>query len=59
MHSALLNKPVWSADTAEAEAEPGTASSRERGQPASTPTRASPVARAHEAKATSKSHANF
>lgn len=40
MHSALLNKPVWSADTAEAEAEPQTASSRERGQPASAPARA-------------------
>lgn len=59
MHSALLNKPVWSADTAEAEAEPQTASSRERGQPASAPARANLDHALTEQRPTSKSYSNF
>ena len=57
MHSALLNKPVWSADTAEAEA--GTASSRERGQPASAPARANLDHALTEQRPTSKPYSNF
>ena len=59
MHSALLNKPVWSADTAGAEVEPGTASSRERGQPASAPARANLDHALTEQRPASKSYSNF
>ena len=59
MHSALLNKPVWSADTAGAEAEPGTAFSRERGQPASAPARANLDHALTEQRPASKSYSNF
>lgn len=59
MHSALLNRPVWSADTAEAEAEPQTASFRERGQPASAPARANLDHALTEQRPTSKSYSNF
>lgn len=57
MHSALLNKPVWSADTAGAEA--GTAFSRERGQPASAPARANLDHALTEQRPASKSYSNF
>ena len=57
MHSALPNKPVWSADTAEAE--PGTASSLERGQPASAPARANLDHALTEQRSTSKTYSNF